>query len=443
MPKRIEEFVKAYVSVFHAPADHYGLSLLTAAGAALGNSVRIDDRGTLHPPVLYSCLVDVPGSGKTPTLDTVFRPFTVLEEEARKEHARAEAEAKAMGDEEPIPHPAETMVVDFTLESLVDVLERNPRGVIAISDEIEGFLTGMDKYRNGKGGDGPFWLSGYTGQPYKANRRNRGGKPAYIPRVFCPFIGGIQPGLLTSFADDSRDSSGFLARVLFTIPPLAKKQHYHNDRPDRGHTEHWEKVIRRLREITPQEVEVDEAGRSYTRPHIVKMSSDAKKIYAGFVNGLADRINDLEERDLVERSTLVKFETHTLRFALILHFLDWANANPITAAQQPSDAWLSAGYISATDIPNEEISASVMTRALEISKYFMATGLEVVGRLESYVKSLTPRAQAWYEALPEEGTRKAAIEIGKEAGFSQKSVDRYLKDPKLFKKTRGRFEKIL
>ena len=344
LPPRIQEFIQAFKTVWHVPADHYGLAILTAAGAAIGNSARIDDRGSYHPAVLNSCLVDVPGSGKTPTIKTVLRPFRRLEEEARKEHATAVMEAKLEAAQESgnktlivkIPPPQEYLVGDFTLEALVDTLEANPRGAFAWSDEIEGFLSSMDKYRTGKGGDGPFWLSAYTGETYKNNRRNRE-RPVFIPRVFCPFIGGIQPDLIKKFADDSRESSGFLSRVLFTIPPLSKKQHYHNDRPDTSHHEHWERVIRKIVAVKPNEIRREDDDTTFYVPHEVPMSEEAKAAYEGFYNGLADQINGLAEHDIVKRSTLIKFETHCLRFALILHFLEWASSHPLLSADEPRD----------------------------------------------------------------------------------------------------------
>lgn len=459
LPTGVAEFVRAYMDVFKVPADHYGLAILTAAGAAIGNAARINDRGTLHPAVLDAVFVDVPGSGKTPTIGTVLKPFVKIEGEHQRDYDRAmhdwkenakQAAARNGGkvpadelEDEP-PHPSEMLVGDFTLESLIDVLEHNTRGVLAWADEIEGFIASMDKYRTGKGGDDKFWLSAYTGEPYKTNRRNRG-RPVYLPRVFCPFMGGIQPGLLTIFSDDKRDRSGFLSRLLFTIPPLARKQHYHNQRPHDKHAAHWERCVRRLLSVPPKEVTSEFSGRELVTPHEIEMSDDARGIYAAFINGIADRINDLDELDIVTRSTLVKFETHLLRFALILHYLDWASTPgpvKIETDNEFADA-LAAGYVPAFNISETKISGNAMARATIIAEYFMATGLEVVGKLDSYVKTLPPHYQVWYEELPDEAiTTKMAQELGHTAGFSHSTVKRLLKDANLFRKAgRGVFEK--
>lgn len=449
LPPRIEEFVKAYMTTFRVPADHYALAILTAAGAAVGNSARIDDRGSYHPAVLYACLVDVPGSGKTPTIKTVLRPFRRLEEEARRSHALAVAIAKEEAKEDKkgtpakLPPPLEYLVGDFTLEALVDTLEANPRGALAWSDEIEGFISSMDKYRNGKGGDGPFWLSAFTGETYKNNRRNRE-RPVYLPRVFCPFIGGIQPGLLSRFGDDSRDSSGFLARVLFTIPPLQPKQHYHNHRPDRMHQEHWESVIRKIVKVEPREVNREQDAATFHVPHEVPMSEGAKSAYEGFFNGLADQINTLDSGDEVKRSTLVKFETHCLRFALILHFLEWASSAPTPESHQTSDMWMAAGAITSKEIAKQPISLDTMRRAVRISEYFMATGLEVVGRLAGPVQMLADEQRIWYEELPEDLSKAHAVQTGEAAGISERTIKRLLSNKTLFaRQKRGHYERLI
>jgi hypothetical protein len=456
LPQGVADFVRAYMDVFKVPADHYGLAILTAAGAAIGNAARINDRTTLHPAILNSVFVDVPGSGKTPTISTVLKPFVKIEGEHQRDHAQAlhewKEEQKAgktnRGDdeenEEP-PAPSEMLVGDFTLESLIDVLEFNARGVLAWADEIEGFIASMDKYRTGKGGDDKFWLSAYTGEAYKTNRRNRGRGGVYLPRVFCPFMGGIQPGLLTIFSDEKRDSSGFLSRLLFTIPPLAKKQHYHNQSPHPKHAAHWETCIRRLISVPPKETVSDFSGKELVMPHVVDMSDEARTIYAAFINGIADRINELDELDITTRSTLVKFETHLLRFALILHYLDWAS-KPLPFEVHDDNEFadaLAEGYVQNHNISETRISGEAMTRATVLAEYFMATGLEVVGKLDSYIKTLPAAYQVWYEELPEENiTTKIAVELGTTAGFSKSTVQRLMKSVKLFKKSgRGIFEK--
>ncbi|MEL6357168.1 MAG: DUF3987 domain-containing protein, partial [Bacteroidota bacterium] len=438
LPPRLTEFIKGYMEVYDVSADHYGLCMLVAGGAALGNSVRIDDRGTDHPPVIYDTLVDRPGSGKTPTLNTILRPFVKREIGLRKEYAFKQLEARQemanTGQEITVPKPEQVLYNDFTLESLVDGLQASPRGILAYHDEIEGFLSSMDRYRSGKGGDGPFWLSAHTGAPYKNNRRNRE-RPVFLPRVFCPFVGGIQPGLLTRFGDENRESSGFLARILFSIPDRSHKQPYHNDRPDRSHAEHWEKVINYLFQVQPKEMidAKDEFADPVVEPHTIQMSDAARNLYAAFYNGLAARVNSCE--DETEHSTLVKFETHTLRIALILHFLDWASRMSLLKNQVPSkDLWLQSDFQSAEMILDEEISGLSMQRAIKISEYFMATGLQVVNRLKGPQHNLPHKQRIWYEELSEEPTSKEALEAGKAAGMSTATINRLLAKSELFKR---------
>lgn len=446
-PPVLAEFMKGYAEVYDAPTDHYGLCFLTAIGAAIGNTARIDDRGTAHPAVFYAALVDLPGSGKTPTMETVLKPFLKRERQLLREYQNrlkeAAAEQLASGNDVTVPTPEQLLFNDFTLESLVDGLQASPRGIFAYHDEIEGFLSAMDKYRSGKGGDGPFWLSAHTGSSYKNNRRNRV-HPVFLPMVFCPFIGGIQPGLLEHFSNDSRDSSGFLARILFSIPPRTIKQPYHNMRPDPGHALRWEMMVNRLFDLKPLVNEFLADGEPNEEPHIILLDDKAKRVYQAFYNGLAEKVNATE--DTTTRSTLVKFETHALRIALVLHFADWA-----AQEQNKKDLWLGSAYKCADGIVQDQISGTCMERAIRIAEYFMATGLEVVGRLSAPYKSLPEHQQMWYESLSEEPTATECKELGQamkdpDTGkrlMSDSTINRLLKNKELFtRKGRGAYLKL-
>jgi len=439
MPPALEEFIKGYMDVYDVPADHYGLAFLVAGGAAIGNSAVVDDRGTAHPAVIYGTVVDEPGLGKTPTINTVLKPFIRREQELQRQYAfklrQAAEDAQENGKEATIPVPEQILYNDFTLESLIDGLQASPRGIFAFHDEIEGFLSSMDKYRSGKGGDGPFWLSAHTGSSYKANRRNRT-RPVFLTRVFCPFIGGIQPGLLEHFSNDNRDSSGFLARILFSIPGRSMKQPYHNARPDPGHAERWAMMVDRIFQVSPiQHEAAGEFNDAREEPNVIQLSESAQKIYAAFYNGLAERVNECD--DTTERSTLIKFETHVLRIALILHFLDWAGQD-----KNQQSVWMGAGYVGADKIIDLDITGSCMQRAIKIAEYFMATGLKVVGRLAGPHKSLPPHQMIWYEGLSEEPTSEEAQALAKACKndkgeeMSPRTISRLLGRKDLFKRQR-------
>lgn len=439
LPPVLQEFIKGYMDVYDVPADHYGLAFLTVGGAAIGNAAVIDDRGTVHPPVIYAAVVDLPGSGKTPTINTVLKPLVKREQELQRQYEfklrQAAEETMETGKEVSISTPEQILYNDFTLESLIDGLQASPRGILAFHDELDGFLSSMDQYRSGKGGDGAFWTSAYNANAYKANRRNRK-RPVFLPRVFCPFLGGIQPGLLDQFSNDNRDSSGFLARILFSIPGRSLKQPYHNARPDPGHAERWESMIHRIFEVKPiQHEAAGDFNDAREEPNVIQLSSDAQSIYAVFYNSLAEKVNETD--NTTERSTLIKFETHVLRIALILHFLDWSGES----ANQKS-VWLQPAYIGADSIVDREISGSCMQRAIRIARYFMATGLEVVGLLSGPHKSLPPHQMIWYEGLSEEPTSEEALALAeackdpKGQVMSNRTINRLLGRKDLFKRQR-------
>ena len=95
-------------------------------------------------------------------------------------------------------------------------------------------------------------------------------------------------------------------------------------------------------------------------------------------------------------------------------------------------------------IPLTPIGGSTMRKAITISEYFMATGLEVVGRLADPLQLLPAKHRIWYEELPEELTTDVAVQAGEVAEVSERTVKRLLTNKDLFCRVkRGTYEKLL
>jgi hypothetical protein len=417
-PVFCQEMIQAYAKIFGCATEHYGLSMLTVAGAAAGNSLRVVERGNAHPAIMYSVIVDKPSTGKSPILETCISPLWALEKkyaeehrQAYEEHTSAARRGEAVGD----PPPRKEIVLgDFTVESVYRVLNSNHRGVIIFRDELSGFLRGMGRYaKSGGNSEEAFWLEAWTGQGYKINRRNEGA--LFLGSIFCSILGTTQPGVIQEFAGGSKALNGFLARFLFSFPDDSQKLEHKNDKPAPIFREKWAWMVQLIASIQPDDL---------NQPHLVQLSVKAQQLYAEFYNRNAEEINQCD--DEVTEAILGKFDTYCLRIALALEIMSWA------------EEWMKMGL---AEVPNDErdyitVGTTSMQGAIKLCRYFRATALKVVNRLSGPAEALPLLQREWYKSLPDEFTRIEAVEIGKEIKLSEATIGRLLPRNDLFKRHR-------
>ena len=80
---------------------------------------------------------------KTPILNHVTKPLIDYQEETLNKHKMQELWWKEAPEDErgpePLP-PTRYVVKDATIESLGDLLSRDPRGIFALRDELSGWM---------------------------------------------------------------------------------------------------------------------------------------------------------------------------------------------------------------------------------------------------------------------------------------------------------------
>lgn len=422
-PPRCQEMILSYCRCFGAKPEHYGLAMLTVAGAALGNAAWVEERGKGHPPILYSVIVDVPNMGKTPTVETVLTPLKRIEMRYRAENAIQLREHKQLlesdGKAPALPLPKEMILNDFTLEAVYKTLNANPRGLIVQRDELRGWLSSMNKYRAGS--DETFWMENWNGTSAKISRINQGVRSLYLDKPFCSVIGTIQPVILKQFASGTKANDGFLARMLFSFPDVSIKPNHNTIKPDQEQLRRWCAIVEKIHNLPcEQEEPTDEFEDWRLKPHRIPLGQNAARIYIKFYNENAAKINKSE--DEVEQHMLGKFDSYVLRLALIVEMLHWAENGP----DDPN----------LEDLKAIKISGDSMKKAVELCEYFQYTALKVVNRLTSPVNELSPEQREWYKELPEEVVRKDALDLAKQVGISSATVGRLFNNPTLFKRVR-------
>ncbi len=225
-PASLELFAREAAEAVGCPVDYFGLPMLAIAGGAIGASKALAvKKGYVQRGLLYGAIVGPPGDAKSPALSMVAGPLHDAQHRAwelykqeKLVHESDCAKAKQDGKEKPAPPLLRRVHTDdATTESLGPILQRNPRGVSMIKDELAAWVTAANQYKGGRGSDRQFWLSNWAGVPACIDRKGVQ-EPLIIPYPFVCVLGGIQPDVLEVLADPRGRADGSVDRILFAYP---------------------------------------------------------------------------------------------------------------------------------------------------------------------------------------------------------------------------------
>lgn len=229
LPRVIADFAADASERIGVPLEMIAIPALGVAGGVISDSLRLqvkeqddtwNERGKL-----WIGLVADSGQKKTPALNTVLAPLrdiesTLYEENQVKKLAYDDEVAEYRKQVKKIPgynrpeRPAykRKLVNDITVEALRDILVDNPEGVILIQDELGGWFTSFDQYKQ-KGNDRAHYLQMFNGGPHFIDRVKDGGCSIRVPNWSAGLVGGIQPGPMKRLAGKITDD-GLIQRFL-------------------------------------------------------------------------------------------------------------------------------------------------------------------------------------------------------------------------------------
>ncbi len=244
LPDAIRDAVIDLADRLQCPPDYLAVAMLSAAGAVVGNTVGIfpyaNDESWDVYPALWGGIVGDPGSKKSPSLLHAHKPLQHLEQLASQKHAQdmlVYEQAKAQFEQAlkawsaskstnlkptaPIEPKRERYVVhDSTYQALGVILADNPRGVLALADELSGLLQGLDTA--GQESARGFYLTGWSGTGgYSFDRVGRGS--ISLDRYCLSVFGGFQPDRVKAYVQFSQRGSskndGLLQRFQLLVWP--------------------------------------------------------------------------------------------------------------------------------------------------------------------------------------------------------------------------------
>jgi Protein of unknown function (DUF3987) len=263
------------------PVDIVAIPLIIGAATAIGKGFRLAPKAHddwTERPCLWGGIILSSGQMKTPALQKGLRPIRWLESEFHKRHEKEieeynenltraeyaercwkeackraskagnEMPQKPPGAEAPVPPRLRRLTTsDATQESLVDLIEQNPQGLLLFRDELSGWFASFNQYRPGS--DRQFYLECHAGGAFPKDRRVGS---VLIKDLYLNICGGLQPEIVRQvLAGGDRD--GMAARFSLLVWPDRFEGFTYIDRQPNAHAEHkTEGVIKRLFELDPE-----------------------------------------------------------------------------------------------------------------------------------------------------------------------------------------------
>lgn len=406
------------------PLDFISSSILYAASVAIGNSLSIKVKeGWNEQAIIWIALVGRPGTNKSHPFSFALEPLRHKQQELfadyklqLKEYERINALTKeeklAEGIvENPTPICRRYILQDFTIESMADKHNENPRGLGINVDELATWLGNMNKYNGGS--DQEVWLSTWSSKSLLIDRKSI--KEAISIKLPFLSVGGTtQDGILKKLFSGSKQNNGFIDRMLFTYPNELEYPKWNEQEIEPFLVSEYRDLIYRLLDLP---CDLNEYGA--IKPKELPYSKNGKYHMVYWYNAKAELLNSQQNSEL--SSTYSKIEIYLHRFALIIQALRWACG----------------------EAELEEIDEISVIKAIDLVEYFKNNAFKVQNLMNPLeLDQLDEIRKNLFLALPHTFKRKEGLEIAKNIGVKQSAYDAFLKNDKLFiKAAYGQFKK--
>jgi len=309
----------ASISLGVAP-EVFATMALTVLSSSVGNSLRVCPKKDFRvAPFLWAAIVMPSGSGKSPAMSQCMRPIKEAQQIAYAAYKdltgiyESELDAYRRDKNKSLPCPEKPTLEHFyvdniTVESLADVFEGQPRGVLCPQDELSGLVLGLNQYK-GTGNDKQHYLSLFNCQPLKIDRRSGS---RVVSNTGLAILGGIQPLVLPKIMGQESFADGFIQRFIFCCPDVTPPKFSRESIPD-ARQKFWEQLIAWCLEIP---LEKHESGQ--VKPAILTPSPAALDRWITFYDQFAELQTILLPR---MAGFIPKLHLYSLKFAGILHVI--------------------------------------------------------------------------------------------------------------------------
>jgi len=285
---------------------------LSIVGSLAGTKFTISHRRHKEHAFWWS-MVGLPvGSGKTPILNNLMKPLTVLQYEALevykqqlkefqevKKKKKKDTSLEEFQEELPEPKRKRFYLSDSTMETTLKAHSDNPNGLLWVKDELKGLFNSLGAYKGGRGEDKETLLSLGAGTFISVARKET---DIELVKSAISLTGGIQPQVLKDlYSKDGDKDNGLWQRFAYIIHETVS------------------------REKNPDDVVLNDSILTKLYSHIIS-SEGASLVFADYdyVEWVSDYFN--EEIDKAPTPAMQAYYTKCfgffLRLSILLHILD-------------------------------------------------------------------------------------------------------------------------
>lgn len=390
-PVQVQELVLDAKKSIGFNQDYFLAGILSTVSTCIGGNICLNNGSYTVHSILWIAIVGTRGSGKThplvKALDFIRKKDSdsfIEYEQALYDYNQAPKDSKP---EKPIYR--KTILEDFTPEKLADTLQYNSKGILIYQDELMKWICSFDRYN--KAGEQQQYLSMFNGGVLSVDRLTR--ESIRVEHTNVNILGGIQPEILQTFANNNRSQDGFLDRILFVYPKNLEPTLFTGKSVCQGLVDSYNSLLNEIWSLPSQ---------------TLKASKESIEMFKNWQN---DKVK-LHFDDISERAIQAKMETYVWRIALVLEVLH-------QAANQEFKATLS------------EVN---MQRSIQLVEYFRETAYRVHERVSGFdpLTELPVKQLEAYRILPEKFKRSEVVKILNDYGIKGGSQARFLGNKDLF-----------
>jgi hypothetical protein len=392
LPEPIASLVQQGAVAMGCDHSYVALPALAVAASAIGNTRTIQlKRGWQEPSVIWCATVGDSGTMKSPALTKAVGPLysrqranlvkyrddMVVYNQKAAQH-RASMRSAGNGASEPARAPEapildKVVCSDVTVEKLAEILEDNPRGILVARDELAGWFGSFTKYKSNGGTDLPQWLEMFRAGHIVVDRKGGDRKNVYVHSAAVSICGTIQPGTLARALTPEFLEAGLGARVLMAMPPKTLKRWSEVEIHPDVEAAYCQTIERLLSLDFHRDLEAK------PRPYVLQLTSEAKEVFTGFYDELAQRQLGAGK---YMGAVLSKLEGYAARLALLHHV--------VGLAERGEDDRITVGH-------------SSMEAGIALAKWFAAEAERIEGKMGDGAQKR--RQQRFIDIIRDQGGR--------------------------------------
>lgn len=375
LPEKVAPYVRDVCERMQCPPEYVAVSMMAALGAVIGRRVGIrpkkEDNWTEFAN-LWGMLVGRPSMKKSPAMNAGFAGLHKLEktaaanwEEDHKQYLQncvlAELRNKQIKnnlqeklkkdlnahldlrlDEPEEPSMVRYTANNFSPEAIVEVLRRNPNGLLCYRDELIGILKTWEK--EGQEDSRSLFLQGWSGNmSYTTDRISRG-LNLHVPAVCLSVFGSTQPGVIAEFVRHAVKGGvgddGLIQRFGLMVYPDKQDENcikFVDQRPNLPAQLEMEALFKFISEATSEDFGAEQG--EYDPTPFVRLDPEAYELFKDWNISNEHRMLSGELHPALE-SHLSKYNKQVLGLALICHIASGGRGAVSAIAMDQALAWL-------------------------------------------------------------------------------------------------------